>query len=371
MKACQDQKADLLLLRNASDWSEALGEDLKIDAVFDSQGVLTRRFNSGPRQSSGHIILTTSGTTGEPKMVTHTLASLSSSISVDLKRGAEESWLMTYHPASFAGLQVLLTSLAQQAALIAPLQSNLQGLTAAFIKHNPTHVSGTPSFWRGLLMALSECDYLPSLEQITLGGELTDQATINLLKITFPKARIIHIYATTEAGVVFTVRDDLAGFPASWIEEGVNGIQLRINANQLEINRQPTMPGTKEEDGANWISTGDLVEQQGERFYFKGRADGVINVGGSKVNPEEIEAILLSHPSVADAHVFGKRNPIVGSLVSAEIMLSSGTGTDHELLKEELRQFSLERLAAHQIPRMIEFVTDIKMNSTGKKHRTS
>jgi acyl-coenzyme A synthetase/AMP-(fatty) acid ligase len=373
MHACQEDKVDLLLLRAESDWSENLCERLSINAAFDPMGALTQTFNPAPSPtpSSGNIFLTTSGTTGEPKIIEHSITSLCRDIPGQSEAESEASWLLTYHPSSFAGLQVLLTALSSQAVLIAPLESHLQGLTEAFIKHSPTHVSGTPSFWRGLLMALSGRDQIPELKQITLGGELAEQATLDLLADTFPTARIIHIYATTEAGVVFKVRDKLAGFPANWIEEGVNETQLQVKGNQLELRREQRSLGKNEQEKRPWISTGDLVEERGDRFFFKGRVDGVINVGGSKANPEEIETTLRTHPAVADAHVFGRPNPIVGSLVSAKIMLTPGVETDPENLKEEIRQFASERLAAHEIPRMIEFVDNIEMNSTGKKHRTS
>ncbi|MDA7510817.1 acyl--CoA ligase [Verrucomicrobia bacterium] len=371
MHACQERKVDLLLLRSESDWSENLCKRLSLQAVFDSTGALNHTFNQAPTPSAGNIFLTTSGTTGEPKIIKHSLTSLHRDISEQSDSDLKESWLLTYHPASFAGLQVLLTALSNQAVLITPIESHIQGLTEAFIKHKPSHVSGTPSFWRGLLMAVSGWDQIPELKQITLGGELAEQGTLDLLGDTFPTARIVHIYATTETGVVFKVRDKLAGFPANWIAEGVNGTQLRVKENQLELKREQRSSGKNESVEHPWISTGDFVERQGDRFYFKGRVDGIINVGGSKANPEEIEATLRAHPAVADAHVFGRPNPIVGSLVSAKIMLTPGVKTDAENLKEEIRQFASERLAAHEIPRMIEFVANIEINSTGKKYRTS
>jgi acyl-coenzyme A synthetase/AMP-(fatty) acid ligase len=375
--ACQQHKVDLLLLRAESDWTDNLCERLSLNAAFDRRGALTQTFISEPSPipSAGNLFLTTSGTTGEPKIIKYSLSDLCHDIpeQSELESGteSEESWLLTYHPASFAGLQVLLTALSTQAVLISPLESHLQGLTEAFIKHRPTHVSGTPSFWRGLIMALSGSGPFPELKQITLGGELAEQDTLDFLANTFQTARIVHIYATTEAGVIFKVRDKLAGFPATWIEEGINETQLRVNENQLELRRKQKSHGKEEQESAPWISTGDLVERRGDRFYFKGRVDGVINVGGSKANPEEIEATLRAHPAVADAHVFGRPNPIVGSLVSTHIVLAPGIEADPENLKEEIRQFASERLAAHEIPRMIEFVANIEMNSTGKKKRTS
>jgi acyl-coenzyme A synthetase/AMP-(fatty) acid ligase len=371
MHACQERNVDLLLLRAESDLSKKLCERLSLNAVFDRKGALTQTFSPNPTPSAGNIFLTTSGTTGEPKIIKHSLTSLHRDISEQSDSDLKESWLLTYHPASFARLQVLLTALSNQAVLITPIESHLQGLTEAFIKHKPSHVSGTPSFWRGLLMAVSGWDQIPKLKQITLGGELAEQGTLDLLGDIFPTARIVHIYATTETGVVFKVRDKLAGFPADWIAKGVNGTQLRVKEDQLELKREQRSKDKNESEKSPWISTGDFVERQGDRFFFKGRVDGVINVGGSKANPEEIEATLRAHPAVADAHVFGRPNPIVGSLVSAKIMLTPGVKTDAENLKEEIRQFASERLAAHEIPRMIEFVANIEMNSTGKKYRTS
>src|SRR5207249_6402051 len=95
-------------------------------------------------------------------------------------------------------------------------------------------VSGTPSRWRSLLIgsarALAECR---SIRQITLGGEISDQAILDALGRVLPAARITHVYATTEAGVLLSVSDRRAGFPAAWLDADRNGVRLRVSNGEL------------------------------------------------------------------------------------------------------------------------------------------
>lgn len=365
LQACQNTGADLLLLRNSNDWHPQLAEEWSVDVVLNADGIPIQTFSPNPIASTRSVFLTTSGTTGAPKRTQHTIEALSARISIHDAQGSSASWMLTYHPASYAGLQVILTALLNRAVLIAPESRDLQGLVDSFNRHSPSHVSGTPSFWRGLLHAGLSAESAKQLRQITLGGERTDQSLLNLLKANFPNARIVHIYATTELGVIFTVKDEQAGFPADWFQSGINGKQLREHKGRLEVKQSPASDV--------WHPTGDLIEVVGDRVHFRGRSDGIINVGGAKAIPEEIEEVLLKHPAIAEAHVYGKPNAVVGSLVSADIVLQSDSHSPSELdqMRVDIHRFAGEHLAAHKIPRMIQFVSEIQTSPSGKKSRSS
>lgn len=150
-------------------------------------------------------LMTTSGTTGLPKMVPHTLATLSRSTS-RFEGGTVQTWGLLYDPTRFAGLQVVLQALIGGGPLALPdtgrpLSEQVEALAAA----GCTALSATPTLWRRILMAQGH-ERL-ALRQATLGGEIVDQGTIDALRSAFPNARITHIYASTEAGVGFSVRD--------------------------------------------------------------------------------------------------------------------------------------------------------------------
>ncbi|NRA61816.1 MAG: AMP-binding protein [Psychrobium sp.] len=291
--------------------------------------------------------LFTSGTTGLPKLVFHKMANL---LPPNSKRSGISRWLLCYHPMSFAGLQVILQAIVCGDVLIAAVGLNIKE-NAALANHQQVNaISATPSYFRTLLMAWQEKK--PPLNLISLGGEITDQATIDAITTTFPQATLRHIYATTESGVIFSVKDQKAGFPSQWLQDTLCGWQLSIVGHCLRL--------TNKEQS---IDTGDLVEQCSERVYFIGRQDNIVNVGGEKVNLEQLEQQIFAQPHIDEVRVFAKRNPISGYLVCAEIQ------SDNELLaRESLLAFS-NRLTPAQRPRIISFTNQITLSQTGKKQR--
>jgi acyl-CoA synthetase (AMP-forming)/AMP-acid ligase II len=134
----------------------------------------------------------TSGTTGEPKIVAHTLERLASRAVAAGASAPESRWLLTYQPTSFAGLQVILTAASTGGAIVVASHREPGASFDAARAHAVTHVSGTPTFWRSLLM-VAEPGSLPSLRQATLGGESIDQPTLDRIRHAFPQSRITHI----------------------------------------------------------------------------------------------------------------------------------------------------------------------------------
>jgi acyl-coenzyme A synthetase/AMP-(fatty) acid ligase len=316
-------------------------------------------------------LLTTSGTTGQPKMVSHSLSSLTRSTRTDPKRGDVQIWGMLYDYSRFAGLQVVLQSLLSGATLVAPeYDATLDEKIQMFRQHGCTHLSATPTMWRKILMTPGSQE-LP-LRQITLGGEIADDAIINSLAKVFPDSRISHIFASTEAGVGFSVTDRRAGFPEAFLVDPPMGIGLRIESGLFFVRNEEVAEtylgeeGRLSEDG--WVNTGDMVEVRDGRVYFKGRASGVINVGGDKVHPEEIEAVLLEHPFVQSARVYAKSNPIMGALVAADVALDRAH-EDPAAVKLELLRFLKEKLDKHKVPAMLKIVDGFDVNVAGKLQR--
>ena len=310
------------------------------------------------------VLLQTSGTTGAPKVVRHDFTRLRGRLRGTGDRGAR--WLLTYEPAAFAGVQVILTALAAGATLIAAPGEGLAGLARAALEHGATHVSGTPSFWRAFLMALG--DARPPLKAVTLGGEPADQPLLDRLAQAFPNARLRHIYASTEAGSLFAVTDGQAGFPASWLETGVEAVGLRVRDGMLEVRSPRAMlgyaDGVAEQDG--WIATGDLVAVVGGRVLFTGRADGRVNVGGVKVSPEAVEALLLTAPGVQDALVTAAANPITGHILTAAVVPAPGVG--EAAVRASVRD-AVAALEPAARPRLIHVVERIELAASGKKRR--
>jgi acyl-coenzyme A synthetase/AMP-(fatty) acid ligase len=323
-----------------------------------------------PRGLSGfEILLATSGTSGRPKMAAHDLASLTGRIRSSESGGI---WLLTYSATAFAGVQVVLTAILTGGRLVSPATRSIVDLFKMAVTHGVTHASATPTFWRGWLLAAGAGVSQPPLRQITIGGEAVDQTTLDRLATRYPQARITHIYASTEAGSLFAVNDRRAGFPAEWLDTGIDDVSLRIADGLLEVKSPRRMRAyrSKDADPASsdgWLRTGDLVERSGDRVLFCGRGDRLVNVGGYKVAPERIERVLLEVPGVADAYVYPRANAITGHILMADLI--GDPATDRAALAAAARQHAEKVLAKHERPAQFTVVDALQVADSGKKTR--
>lgn len=368
LAATQDVPYAIALLRSDARFTPEALAAMQIAAVVTEAEEVQPTGIAARAVTESQILMETSGTTGTPKVVVHSLERLLSGIGVRPVSAVPARWMLTYPVAGFAGLQVLLTALASGDELIAVTDFRAAVIAAAAMEYGPTHMSGTPTFWRSFLTSCGDGVSRVPLRQVTLGGEIADQACLNVLRRTFPQAVVTHIYASTEAGALFSVKDGRAGFPAAWLQEGVRGAKLRIRDSVLEVESPRAMVARAEggdPEGDSWIRTGDLVQVEGDRVYFLGREDTLINVGGSKVVPEEVERVLLSVAGVKHARVFGKANPLTGNIVAAEIVLSGATP---ETVRPMI-QASLASLERYKQPRILTFVERIDQSETGKVSR--
>src|ERR1700730_1127383 len=268
-------------------------------------------------------LLLTSGTTGAPKLVRHDIASLTAPIK---PAGEPPVWGTFYDIRRYGGLQIFLRAVTGGGSLILssdgePLGDHLRRLAAGGV----THLSGTPSHWRRALMSPAARAIAP--RHVRLSGEIADQAILDRLRSLYPRARIGHAYASTEAGVGFEVDDGLGGFPAGMIGRLPSGAGMKGEHGTLRIRSNRTAVRYVGGDGASlaeadgFVDTGDIVERRGDRYFFVGRSNGVINVGGLKVHPEEVEAVINGHPDVRMSLVRPRKSPITGSLVVADVVL--------------------------------------------------
>jgi acyl-coenzyme A synthetase/AMP-(fatty) acid ligase len=320
-------------------------------------------------------ILLTSGTTGRPKMVLHTLASLTGVIvaSEPPAAGAGVIWGTFYDIRRYGGLQIFLRAvLTRSSLLLAGPQEPLTDFLQRAGQAGVTHISGTPSHWRRALMS-PEADRIRP-RYLRLSGEIADQGILSSLRSFYPDAEISHAFATTEAGVAFDVRDGLSGFPANMLTD-TPGIDMKVVDATLRVRSNRTAerylgedpPALKDAEG--FVDTGDVLQLRDGRYYFQGRRDGVINVGGLKVHPEEVEAVLNRHPLVRLSLVKTKKNPITGALVVADVLLkdpSTPEGEQARELQQTIKQFCRESLAPHKVPAAIRFVPALAISETGK-----
>lgn len=335
-------------------------------AIIVESGSVTSFADGSAEASEQNLFLMTSGTTGQPKIATHRLNQIVGSIKVPLHANTH-NWMLTYQPTGFAGLQVMLAAILGGACLFAPQVRTPSQFLATARDNAVTHVSGTPTFWRSLLITgAQELD----LQQVTLGGEAVDQLILDRLRAAFPKARISHTYASTEAGMVFAVHDGKQGFPREWLDHAVDSIELKIVDDYLHIRSARMMRKYANSDhqpfeNNDWLATRDRCEIKGDRVHIIGREDSVINVAGSKVYPAEVEAFLLQQVGVAEARVFCVKNPISGALVGAEVV--GEASTSREELKSRLILACREELPGFKVPRILKIVDQINIGHSMKK----
>jgi acyl-coenzyme A synthetase/AMP-(fatty) acid ligase len=372
IQACQAAGCDLLLLREAPAHDAPVWETWRVTGLLNDDLVATRLANTSPDIVDPCILLPTSGTTGIPKIVRHHVGLLLMPLS-GYAPPERRRTLIGYHPVSFAGLKVILAAIVAGGQLVASTEPGPCQLAEAAMRFAADEFRGTPTIMRSLLSLLgAEAANLP-FARIGLAGEIVDQALLDRLRDLLPHAELWQNFGASETGSFMTVKDGRAGFPARWLEEGLGPVRLRIAEGVLEVASPVAMlgylggPMRDPGDPPDWWHTGDMVGIDGDRAHFLGRADSLINVGGAKVRPEEIEQQLLAIAGVMDAHVFGRRNPITGQLVAAEVVAMPGV--DCTDLRNRIRDGLARRLERYKRPQSLRIITELAIDPSGKKPR--
>ena len=375
-----------------ADHFQALIEDAEIDAVVTDQPdrfsalgialvvVASEELHAAPRAKTERAtewLMLTSGTLGLPKIVGHTLEGLSGAIAADgPARGSRPVWATFYDIRRYGGLQIFLRAVIGGGSLVLsepgePLADHVARLNEKAV----THISGTPSHWRKLLMSGAASAFSP--RYVRLSGEIADQAVLDGLRQAFPEASIGHAYASTEAGVGFAVNDGLEGFPADMIGVNRDGVEMQVVDGALRIRSRRAAHAYVGRhagaltDGEGFVDTGDMVELRGERYYFVGRRGGIINIGGLKVHPEEIEAVINRHDEVRMSRVKARKSPITGAIVVADVVLADGCDASRgDDIKSRIIADCRANLAPHKVPAMIKFVEKLEITAAGKLARS-
>jgi acyl-CoA synthetase (AMP-forming)/AMP-acid ligase II len=280
-------------------------------------------------------------------------------------------WSTFYDVRRYGGLQILMRAFLGGGSMVLSQADEAVGdfLTRAG-GARVTHISGTPSHWRRALMSPGIARLAP--RYVRLSGEVADQAILNNLRQMFPDAGVAHAFASTEAGVAFDVRDGLAGFPASLIGQTDGKVKMRVQDGSLRIRSSRTASryaGRRDvvlADGDGFVDTGDMVELRDGRYHFVGRREGIINVGGQKVHPEEIEAVINRHPGVRMSRVRGRPSPITGAIVVADIVMRETDGVSFQDMKDEIIAACRRQLPAHKVPAILHEVASLDIAASGK-----
>jgi len=324
----------------------------------------------GQFRATGHpgLIVFTSGSTGTPKAILHDFARILNKYAQPRAAYRTLLFLLFDH---FGGVNTFLSVLSFGGVAVIPMERTPGAIArlieAAHIELLPV----TPTFLRLLLASGSnKGNDLSSVKLITYGTEMMPEPVLARLQEAFPCARLQQTYGLSEVGVLGS-RSRESG--SLWVRVGGAGFETRVVDGVLHIRSEYAMVGYLNApspfDADGWMNTGDVVTQEGEWLRFLGRATDIINVGGQKVFPGEVENVLIQADNVLDATVYGEKHPLTGSIVVARVTLS--TPEDSIGLRQRLRAFCLSRLEPFKVPVRFLVTQSQPHSSRFKKSRPS
>ena len=308
------------------------------------------------------LIVFTSGSTGKPKGILHDCEQVMEKFLVPRKSWKTVLFLLMDH---FGGFNTFLSSFAYGGTAVCPEERTPESVAKVISESKANLLPTTPTFLNLMIAGKHYAKHnLSSIELITYGTEMMTPATLKNVAEIFPKATLKQTYGMSELGVLQSKSEDKNSL---WVKVGGPGFQIKVIDNILWVKSSANMigylnaPQPFDEDG--WLCTGDEVEVQGEYIRFKGRKSEIINVGGKKVFPTEVENVILECENIKDVTVYAATHPLMGQVVNAKV--TTIHPEDSRALAERLRKFCNERLAKYKVP--IRFIA----TSSEEEHHNS
>jgi acyl-coenzyme A synthetase/AMP-(fatty) acid ligase len=301
-------------------------------------------------------VLFSSGTGGTPKAMVQDFSKLLASY-----ESRHESDLVMLALLGFdhiGGLNTLFNSLAAGSLLVIPASRSPADVASAVARHRVAVLPASPTFLN-LLLASGVTSELASLRVITYGTEPMPESLLLRLKAAFPRVRFIQTFGTSETGITRTSSPE-AG--STFLRFDDPDLEWKVIDDELWLRSRTQIAGylnaSNERFTADgWFRTGDKVEQgPGGTLRILGRMGEMINVGGEKLMPAEVESVVLAVPGVADCRVRGEPHPLTGQTVAVDVVANV---PDQEALRSAIRAACRERLARHKIPKRVTFVTSV------------
>ena len=318
------------------------------------------------KNSSSGLILFSSGSTGKPKAMIHNFNNL-----VNHYKGKKEKsmnmllFLMFDH---IGGLNTLLNILSMGATMIVPESRNADDICKLVQDYKIRVLPSSPTFLNLILMSKADEKYdLKSLRMITYGTEAMPESLLLRLKEKFPKTKFLQTFGTSETGIA---NASSKSSNSTFMKIDDPNLDYKIVKNELWLKSNTQVMGYLNasmesfEDG--WFKTGDLVEVTDDGYLkIIGRSKEVINVGGEKVLPNEVESIILGIPQIEDAMVYGEKNAITGQSVVCDVV----TDVDKKEIKKIIRTYCKDRLDKYKIPTKVNVVEKTNFSDRFKKMR--
>ncbi len=312
------------------------------------------------------LVLFTSGTTGQPKAAVHDLVQLCTRHSSPRPPARVLAFMHIDH---IGGVNTLLHVLSHGGTLVVPASRTPQDVCETIAQHKAEVLPVSPTFLNLMLIsgAIDQYD-LSSLKRVTYGSEPMPEIVLKRIGAVLPDVDLLQTYGLTEVGILKSKSRDNSTL---WMKVGGEGFDTKIVDGRLWIRAATAMLGylnaSSPFDEQGYMDTGDLVEVQGEWLRILGRKSEVINVGGQKISPVEVESVLLEMPSVEEVSVWARPHPLTGQVVAASVHLA-----DEEPLpdfKIRMRRHCRERLPAHAIPVKLELADGPLVTDRFKRQR--
>jgi acyl-CoA synthetase (AMP-forming)/AMP-acid ligase II len=358
---------------------DAMLDDACADAIFragPARDWSFERRNGGLRHpllerlrndGSGGFVIFSSGSTGHAKAVLHDIERFLLKFRRPGKRLRTLAFLLFDH---IAGMDTLFYTLAAGGSLVLPEARDPHHVCGLVEKHRVEVLPVSPSFLRLMLLSGAHSDHdLSSLKIVTYGSEPMDQTTLRRVSEALPHAEVAQKYGTSEMG---SPRSRSQERDSLWLHLKAGETEMRVVDDVLWLRAPSAMlgylnaPDPFDEDG--WYCTGDRVETDGQWIRILGRETEMINVGGEKVFPQEVEEVILELDWVQDVVVKGVEHPLMGQVVHAEVQLAS---PDHsEDFAREVRRHCRQRLPRYKVPaKVIEAKTPLTSRRQKKTRR--
>jgi len=312
------------------------------------------------------LVLFSSGSTGKNKAALHNFTLLLEKYKMVRKRMCTISFLLLDH---IGGINTLFYTLSNGGTVVSVQSRDTEIVCHAIERHKVELLPTSPTFLNLLLISGAYRRYdLSSLKLITYGTEVMPESTLKRVRENFPNVQLLQTYGLSELGIL---RSKSKGSGSPWVKVGGEGFETKVVDGVLWIRARSSMlgylnaPSPFDQDG--WMNTQDMVEVDGDYIRILGRTSEIINVGGQKVYPAEVESILMQMENVMDASVRGEQNPITGNIVVARLSLEKPE--ELSMLKKRVRKFCKERLERYKIPVRIEIAEEVQYTERFKKVR--
>jgi acyl-CoA synthetase (AMP-forming)/AMP-acid ligase II len=312
------------------------------------------------------MVLFSSGSTGKPKGILHDFNQVAEKFRKQRKSVVAIPFLMIDH---FGGINTILAITSSLGTVVTVADRSVPNICAAIERYKVELLPATPSFLTLMMASNLQNQYnLTSLNRITYGTEVMPQSTLDRMKKAFPNVVLQQTYGLSEVGVL---RSQSREDGSLWVRIGGEGFQTKIVNDVLWVKSDYAMVGylnaPSQFDSEGWFNTQDQVEVDGEYFRILGRVTDLINVGGQKVYPTEVENIILEMHNIQDVAVFGEKHALLGQTVVAKVILENEESV--ESVKKRVRLACLDKLAAFKVPSKVILAEGVLHSARQKKIR--